>query len=293
MLTSAFVAAVRRQGSIPASYASTDILAQGDLEVRAVFLPLLEGLRQNYFIRQVTASPDATGRVQLPARAAGAAVRNVQLQLQSQWVPLPQRAMEDADSLTGGIPVAYYLDAGSICLLPSGSSGTLRIRYPARPPAMVLETDTANCGVITAVSAGASTVALTASAYLGVFPIDVVASGPAHQQKVIATAGPMGAVPLTDCLELPVVGDYVCAVETSPFVPLPEELNAALIHRTAGVILRAQGYDDEAGAQLQVAEDAIKRCLPMLTPRNEGNPQRVTGGIRRALNARTGARRIY
>lgn len=282
-LTTAFVTAVRRQGSIPSSYASTDVLAHGDLEIQSVFVPLLEQVRQNFLIREVTSAPDARGRVPLPARAVGAALRSVQMQVGTSWVSLPQRAIEEVDTISSGQPVGYYLDAGSVAFLPQGSSATVRLRYAARPGAMVLDTDTSKCARINTVTYGATNTALAVTTYTGSTTIDVVAAGPAHQQKAIGTTYSTPNVPTADLIEVPAVGDYIVQADSSPFVPLPEELFAALTHRTAGVILRALGYDDEAQVQLSLAAEAIQRAVPMLSPRNEGNPQRMRGGIRRAL----------
>lgn len=286
-LTTAFVTAVRRQGFIPSTYASTDILAIGDGEVQAVFIPLLERLRQNFLVREVTSSPDSRGRVPLPARAVGAAVRSVQLQVGTGWVSLPQKAIEEADAPSTGLPFGYYLDAGSIALIPYGTSGALRIRYASRPGAMVLDTDTSKCARITVVSSGTTNTALTVAVYSGSTTVDIISSGPAHQQKAINTTFTTPNVPTADLIETPVVGDYLVQADSSPFVPLPEELVAALVHRTAGVILRSLGYDEEAQMQLGLAGEVIANCTPMLLPRNEGNPQRIRGGIRRALNVRS------
>lgn len=289
-LTTAFVTAVRRQGSIPSSYASTDVLAVGDGEIQAVFIPLLERVRQNFLVREVTASPDSRGRVALPARAVGAGVRSVHLQVGAGWVQLPQRALEEPDAPGSGQPFGYYLDAGSIALLPYGSSGALRIRYVSRPGAMVLDTDTAKCARITNVSSGTTNTALTVVLYTGSTGVDIISSGPAHQQKAIATTFTSPNVPTADLLETPIVGDYLVQADSSPFVPLPEELFAALVHRTAGVILRSYGYDEEAQMQLGLAGEVMRHAAAMLLPRNEGNPQRMRGGLVRALRQRSGWR---
>lgn len=291
MLTSAFVAAVRRQGSIPSTYAATDILLTGDSEIQGVFIPLLEQFRQNFFVRELTATPDARGRVPLPPRAIGAALRNVQLAINNTWRSLPQRALEDPDSLYSGQAFGYYLDAGSVVLLPTGASGTLRIRYTCRPGRMVDDATAGLAKVITVVGTpGATTTALTCAFSGALTTCDILSSGPAHQAKVIGAAlsgtQPNLTVLNADCIEQPVAGDYIAIGDTSPFVPLPEELASALIHMTASTILRDLGYLEEAEAQEQKAEKVVKNATPMLVPRNEGNPQRIKGGLRRALGAR-------
>jgi hypothetical protein len=294
VLTTDFIAEVRRHGSISAGYADADILKDGDAEIRARFIPLLESLRQNFFVRTLTASPDALGRVPLPERAVGAALRSVQLSLGgASWVSIPNRALEDADFQSGGQPCAYFLDAGSICLLPSGSSGSLRIRYAARPGRMCLDTDASLAAPLTAVTTGASSTTFTSVFSGSTTSVDFVAFGPAHQQKAMGVLAGGGTTLNTGLQEALAIGDYICGYDRTPFVPLPEELSAALVHRAAGVILRSQGYDEEASAQLTLAEDAIRSAKPMLIPRNEGNPQRVTGGIRKALNMYSRGRRLY
>lgn len=290
-LTTDFIAAVRRQGSIPSTYASTDILSIGDGEVQAVFIPLLEELRANYFVREVTAGVDARGRIPIPARAIGATLRSVQLVINGSWVSLPQRAMEDPDYTGSGYPAAYYLDAGSICLLPTGSAGTLRIRYTARPGRMVLDTDLSSAAPITFSLQGTTTTAITSGLTGGPAYVDVVSGGPAHQAKAVFAPLSGGAIPNTSLAEgiATIAGgylDYLTIPNVSPFVPLPEELYAALVHRTAGVILRSLAYLEESAAQLEIASEAIERSKGMLMPRNEGNPPRITGGIRAALGGR-------
>lgn len=284
MLTTEFVAEVRRQGSIQPTYLDTDILLDGDKEIRAMFIPLLEGLRQNFFVRTLTASPDSRGRVALPDRAIAAATRSVQLAIDQGWVSLPQRDMADADFAYGGIPSAYFIDGGSIQLLPTGSSGSLRIRYACRPGKMVLDTDASKVARIDSVVTSASTYTVTTSGvFTGSNTVDVVAAGPAHQAKAISTVRSGLVLTLSDFQEAPVVGDWLCVADVTPFVPLPEELSSALVHRVAAVILRALAYEGEAAQQEQLAEQVIKQCIPMLTPRNEGNPLPIRGGMRRAL----------
>lgn len=343
-LTSVFLAAVRLQGSIPSTFRDADILNVGDGEIQTTFVPLLERLKSNFFVRNQIArqavklalefgesyppaagidiTPDTRGRVQLPPRAIGAGLRSVQLNVGNSWVSLPQRSLEDADSLSTGDAAAYYLDGGSMVLLPTGTTGTLRIRYACRPGKMVLDTDNTKAMKIQYVIEGDANfpyalAQLTGLALWDLTHTDVIACGPAHQCKVIDAlfvdnpsdpgiaqynfqssyihetinnsqpqdvmanaAAPANAASLGD---LP---DYACAADCTPFVPLPEELYQSLVHRTAGVILRAYGYDEEASMQLQVAAESIQNATPMLMPRNEGNPERIRGGLRRAIKQR-------
>lgn len=305
MLTDVFAAAVRRQGVIPQSYAVADILAAGDDEIRAVFLPILERVRQDHLVRTATITADALGRYQLPKRAVTGGLRSVQLQINNLWVSLPQRQMEEVDFLTSGQPAAYFLDAGSIILLPSGTSGTLRVRYAARPSAMVTLTGGSPAAAsISTVTVGSTTTAITCTANgITGTAVDIIGNGPTHPLKAIEAVIQSGTIttggPVTllnsDLFEAPTnsavsyvatnAPDFICQAGVTPVVPLPEELTGALIHRTTGSILRALGYLEESAAQFRQAEEAIAGVSLMLTPRNPGNPQTVRGGIRRALRA--------
>ena len=294
MLTADFVSAVRRQGAIVSDYPSSDILGVGDGEVRDVFVPLLESLRQNFMVRELVATPDARGRVALPPRCVAGGVRSVHLVINNSWVQLPQRNMEENDSTSGGLAAAYFLDGGSLVLVPAGSTATLRIRYAIRPGAMVLNTDAANAARIDSVTAGASTYTFTTSpAFTGGTTVDVVSYGSTHHPKCVTATRAGLVVQAADFIEAPVVGDYLCTFDTSPFIPLPEELSGALVHRTAGVILRSLAYEEEAASQLTLAAETIARATPMLTPRNEGNPQVIKGGLRRALYQGVRGRRFW
>lgn len=286
-LTTDFVAAVRRQGSIPSTTSAADILAEGDLCIVDDFVPLLEELRQNYFIREMTVSPDGRGRIAIPPRAVGATVRSVQLALQGGWVPLAQRDLADADYVANGpFPDGFAIDGGSIILLPTGSSGTLRLRYPARPGKMVLDTDANNAGRIDSLITGATTYTITTSpVFTGGSIIDVVSYGPAHQQKCLTATRAGLVLQQSDFLETPVVGDWLCTFDTSPFVPLPEELYGALVHATAANLLLARGYLAEAAAQQATAKDKVLQAKKFLIPRLEGNPKTVSGGLRRSMGS--------
>lgn len=291
MLASAFVAAVRRQGILPANFTSADILAMGDAEIASIFVPLLERMRQNYFVREATITADARNKFAIPQRAIAGGFRSVQLALGNGWVPVPQIDPTEADYVTAGPwPTGYVLDGGSIKLYPTGTTGTLRVQYAARPSAMVDETDSTKTKAITSVTPGPSTTTIICGGYVGSTIIDIVSGGPTHHLKAInATLTASTLVNTSELLDGIVAGtipgsfDCVCFPGYTPFVPLPEELSAALVHRTAGVILRSLGYDEEAQQQLAVAGECIDACVPMLMPRNEGNPKTVRGGLRSAI----------
>jgi len=284
-LTTELAAAVRRQGAIPSTVLDADIFLEGDLAIQTEFIPLLESLRQNYFVRELTATPDARGRVPLPARAVGAGLRSVHLAVGNEWIPLPQRDLADVDYLSSGpSPSGFALDGGSMVLLPTGVSGTVRLRYSARPGRMCSATDLALAAPIATVTVGATTTTLTTTGvFTGGTVVDVVSAGPAHQQKAINATRAGLVLSNADLTEAPAAGDYLAVADRSPFVPLPEELFGALAHKVATNLLLSAGYLEEAAAQRDAADRAVALARNYLMPRIEGNPKTVSGGLRQSL----------
>lgn len=290
MLASEFVAAVRRQAALPADILDADVLAAGDIEVQARLVPLIRAAHNEYFVSELQVT-SYNGRVALPPRSIAGAVRHVQQVVGGITQRLPMVALEDdAMGVSGGLPTSWYFDGGGIVLLPRGTDGTVRLRYYLRPSKMVLETDAAKVWLITVATQSSGGYALAVS---GTLPssglVDVVSVAASHELDAVDVT-PAGGSSLTitqaALLNAIRVGSYVAVAGYSPFVPLPEELAAALVHQVACALLRGLGYDSEAGAQQRFADAAMGAATTLLAPRSEGNPKKRRGGMRKALRQR-------
>jgi hypothetical protein len=287
VLTSEFVTAVRRQGKITTDTTDAEILATGDMEIQGRLIPMLRLSHQEYFVAETTTA-SFNGRVQLPPRSILGAVRHVQLLSGGQTQRLPQVSLEsDFLGASAGLPESWYFDGGALVLLPRGTNGTVRLRYYLRPSRMVLNTDlsVARVTVATAVSGGYT---LTLSGAPVALTLDVVSNGASHQlcgMDLLAFGAPSLVMTSAEVMSPIAVGDWVCAAGQTPVVPVPEELFSNIVHQTAYVVLRSLGYDDEANSQKVLASESFADARLILAPRSEGNPKRLTGGIRRALGA--------
>ena len=284
MLASELLEEIRDQGNLTPDSTDATLLRAADAEIRTRLLPLLRTVNEEYLVRHIDIAA-VNGRVALPPRATGAAVRMVQVVSGGQLsAPLPRLdpALDTGSGVAAaGQPAGFYFDGGSIVLVPLSSTATIRVRYYARPGKLVLESDGTSCGVITAVSVGATTTTLTAAAFSGSFiGIDVIASGPAHQHKAIDGINPM---PNTSIFEAIIAGDYVARADFSPFVALPEELGSTLALRAAARVLFGLGYRAEAKDTFELAETAQADAMAMLRPRSDGNPKRLSGGTLSAM----------
>jgi len=303
-LTAAFVAAVRRQGSIPAQFSDSDILHAGDMEVQVRFLPQLRRMRAEYGVRRMLLSI-ANGRVVMPDRAQVAGIRLVQLVQGNALVTIPQvQPEDDYGSSVGGAPYGWYFDAAGINIVPSNATGQVLVRYYQSAPSMIPNT-TDGVSQITTVVEGATTVTGVCSPSIttGTTTHDIVSARPAHHTVIMGgvTVGatsysfPTSAfstrdsdrpLPLGSALSSLAVGDYLAPNGRTPFVPLPEEMFGALVHRTTGVMLRASGYLEESEAQLALADGAEAAARDLLAPRSEGTPRSLLGGLSATMGRR-------
>lgn len=289
MLASELVAAVRRQGQIPADITDASILLAADMEIAGKLVPMIRQTHAEYFVSEVQVQ-SYNGRVALPPRSIAGTVRHVQLMTGGVTQRLPMVALED-DKLgqSGSLPTGWYFDGGAVILLPRGCDATCRIRYYLRPSKLVLESDATKSLVLataTQSSGGYSVTTAANSSTLGTLA-DVISVGASHELDAIdvpTVASLTTTISSALTLNPIIAGSYLCKAGYSPFVPIPEELSAALTHQVACVLLRALGYDAEAGAQKAFASEALADGRSLLVPRSEGNPKRPRGGIRRALN---------
>lgn len=284
MLTSELLEEIRDIGSITPDVVDATLRRAADAEIRTRLLPLVRTLNEEYLVRTLDVTA-VNGRIALPPRATGASVRMVQVVLNGQLSePLPRLdPAKDRGTVAGGLPYGFYFDGGGIVLLPIGTTATCRVRYYARPGKLCDDADASVAALISAVTPGAVTTALTC-VFTGSLasPKDIVSAGPAHQHVAISAliTGPQPnlTVPTSSLLEQPGVGDYVVAADFSPFVALPEELGSTLALRTAARVLSNLGYLAEASAQYDQADQAQREAEALLRPRSDGNPKRLSGG---------------
>jgi hypothetical protein len=295
VLTADFIAAVRRQAQATAQVSDADVLAWGDQEVRAHYLPMLRKMRAEYGVRRLLVAI-ANGRARIPDRAQVAGVRLVQWVTAGQLVSLTQLTPEDDSGPTGAsTPLGWYFDAGDICVVPANAQGQLLIRYYQTAPRMLLSSLVAQTSQITAVSVGATTTTVSFNVGTTAVAGDIISAAPDHRTVLAGVVDGIGFTAFSNVAytnadhDVPValggpgrtilVGDWVAPNQQTPFVPLPEELSSALTHRVSGAILRALGYLEESGAALELAREAEAEARVLLAPRSEGNPRFLTGSI--------------
>lgn len=296
---------VRRVGQFPAasssSLADADLLAQADRVMQASIVPLILRLQEEFYVRRVTQTLTAgTGTYPVPRRAVGSRIRDIQYVRGGIRSPLPRlRPEQIVDFITSatGYPFGFYLDAANINLLPApGGSDTLSIAIFVRPGRLVATTTARQIATVTADSPTAGRTKLTFSAY-STFgsTIDLISAQSPFEHKAldVATANVTTTsldVATSDLLSAPSVGDWVTAPDTSPVMQIPVEAHPLLVERTAQYVMRGLGYLEEAASLAQSADRMEADVVSVLTPRTDGSPRRLTGGLMRLINRSSGWR---
>lgn len=282
MLSTDLLTKVRNLGAVPSSVTDDELLSDADSEIRLVLVPMLRTVNEEYLVRSIDVTT-TNGIAPLPSRAAGAGVRLVQLLLGQVLSVLPRMdPAQDYGTLISGYPRGFYFDGGNVVCLPSGTNGTLRIRYYARPGRLVVPTG--NAYRITVVTPGSTTTTIQTDNPAPSGTYDCISGGPAHQQVAIDavwtnTGGVTMTVPTASLMGTPQVGDYISAPDTTPLVALPEELADVVVLRTAARYLRSRGYLEEAGTAEQQAQAMLTPAIDMMRPRSDGNLKKLTGGV--------------
>lgn len=298
-LTTDLLADVRRRAMLPTTTAlgtaDSDILEHANNEMATRLAPLVMSVNEEFYVQTIDVTlTSGVSAYRLPNRNAGAKLRDVTLVRGNTVLNLariePER-LTDWTTTAAGVPQGFYLEAGTVNLVPAPSGGgTLRLKYFVRPGRFTATAT--DYGVITGATYNGNAVALTFTgslltvnaqlydviAYRPPFEYlvtDGVASGSSAGNSTLTVSSP--TTPAPNLSPNIAVGDYICARDKSPIIQLPVELQSLLVQRTVCAIMESFGYDE----RLARAEEAYERmeaaALKLLSPRVDGAPKKMRG----------------
>lgn len=286
--TADFLTSVRMRGSIPTSTSSsnvnntTNLLAMGTEELHIKLLPLIMSVREEFYVTSkdytITASQATYA---LPSRASGMVVRDIQIVDGSSIYSLRPIDPDLISTTSTGSVEGYYFQHNNIVLYPTpgSTSGTLRVRYFARPSRLAA---TSACAQITAIDTGTftATVAAVPSSWSTSTPVDFIkASAPYHNPAVDQSPASTTSTTLV-FTSLPsdlAVGDWVALAEYSPIPQIPHEFQPLLAQMTVVKALEAVG-DREGAKAAKTDLDLIQaNAIQLITPRSHSDPRKVVG----------------
>ena len=311
--TNDLLADVTRLAMLPTAAAlgtlNTDVLSIANMELSSRVLPLVLSINEEYNVQTIDI-PIVANKTQyrMPDRAMGSKVRDVRYIQGGTQLPLPRIEIEQLQAFTlnaSGVPYGFWLEAGSINLVPSPpAGGALRIRYYTAPRKFVPwdgATTSVNIGIVGSVQGYYTvarlndTVGLTATSPTFTTPltkqVDVVSSRTPYEylaiDTVVTTAGPTARLTVPGAPQVPGnapnmspnirAGDILASGDTSPIVQLPDEAYPLLVYRTAISLMIQLGDFDKAAGLEKVYSGIEASYLKMFSPRVDGAPKKMQG----------------
>lgn len=299
-LASNLVTDVRKLGGLPSSatlgLADSDILEHADAVVSSLVVPMVMAASEEFYTATSDISLTAGQAIyRLPDRNVGGKLRDLSIIQGGLIIKIPRVEPEDAAGWVTnaqGFPVAFYLQAGNVVLLPAPTGqATMRLTYFVAPSR--LTTDATKFSAITGVTYSTNTV-MTYSAGSDLFAssstVDVVSKRSPYDTLGVALAkNTSGSNTVTTTGTTPAtiaIGDYVCIPEYSPVVQAPAGCYNYLATETARRVMMSVG---NAGRVDMLSADVGRlraEAQAMFAPRVDGAPKKVMGLIQRGYGRR-------
>lgn len=278
--TTALLASIRRRAAIPNSVAlgslDSDLLALATEELQGPVAAFLVSVREEYFVtyRDETLV-DGTVAYDIPARAIGGALREVQV-VDSGGATrnLVLLTVEEMEGQTAsGIPFGFLVRGNKVVVHPAPTSGvgTLRLWYSRRPSELV---PVSSAMAITSIAGAPTYAGAKPGSITTATPCDVVKAQPHFDalsdditpQSVVAST----SVTFSSSVAGAAVGDFVCLSGQSPVPQIPADLHPILAQRTAIKWLENVGYGEKADMAKKKLGELEERALQAIQPRVEG-----------------------
>lgn len=308
-LTSDLLADVRRSGMLPDSTPSgvsdADILAHADKELQSRLLPLVNSVREEFYVQTVTQTlVNGQQFYRIPGRSIGNRLRDVLIQQTDGTLTnlvrlTPEAYAELQTTVPGPYPWAFYLESDSVMLVPTPNStaaASVLFKYLIRPNFLVVHNDNQTPHVIAVTNNGNGTTTITHtnnSPSFGAQSLDIVSIKPPFRTVMISTtptAHAQGSITVaTSALPSDFTtanfgggankGAVISAAETSSVVQLPPELHNLLYQRTLCRVLQSIGDLEALQAAEANAQQMERDAVGLIANRTEGEPKKVVSRL--------------
>ncbi len=300
-LVSDLLSDVRRRGMLPATqslgFTDADLIAHANNEMASHMVPLVLSVNEEFYVQTVNI-PLVAGKAayRMPNRNAGAKLRDVTYIIGGQLQPLFRIEPEQLSSWVSGAsgsPQGFYLEAGTLNLVPAPSAGgTLRMRYFVRPGAFtVTATDFGTVASVTtntvdSMGVGVFSGTYTGSLTAGSLIFDVIAYRPPFEYLALNAEAFTFSAPninlvangSTQSMSPNIaVGDYIAKPDLSPVLQLPVELHSLLSQRVVCAVMEALNYGDRLARAREAAAEMEAAALKLITPRIDSAPKKMRG----------------
>ena len=279
MNSSQLITAIQLHGSFPTSndlFSTADFLSLFNHQLQIDITPIMMKLNEEYFLQYKDFTIVQGSSYRIPKRAVGTNIRDLTLIDSNGNVSNISRCFEEdrASEKTG-----YYMLRNSVELSSNYTSGTLRMKYFARPSELVA---TSACAQISSIDTGTNQVIVSsapATLANGTYIDFVQNSNPYDLLSMDVQISSISGTTI-NFASLPTdlaVGDWVCLALQSPVPMVPEEMHPVLVQSVLCKTLatkKDKQWENEMAVLKQNKEDAIN----MLDPRVENNSVKMRSG---------------
>lgn len=279
MNTSELIQAIKVHGSFPTSndlFSTDDFLSLFNHQLQIDITPLMLKLNEEFFLQSKDFEISPGGTYRIPTRAVGAKIRDLTyVDSGGNITNIPRCFEEDRASNKAG----YYMLRNSVELSGGYASGTLRMKYFARPSKLVATTACAQVISLNALT-GEVVVSSAPANFLNGSLVDFVQNN--NPYDLLAMDSEISAISGTTLqfASLPqdlAVGDWICLAVESPVPMVPEELHPVLIQSSLCKTLSSK-KDKQWENEMQVLAQNKQDAINMLDPRVENNSVKFRSG---------------
>lgn len=282
--TTEFIDSCERVGHIPVSqspFRPADILAIADQQLQTGILRQILSTRENFYLTYKDNDVNATGIYNIPPRAIGGALADIQLVVSGVIQPVVRSEIHEqfsTNSSPNGV-YSFYIKGNQIVIVPYPTVGTVRLWYYQRPNNLVA---TSECSQITAISSGTLTVDQTSTTDISTStPCDLIKDQPFFDTLTTdITPSSVSATQIvfssSDVPTTLAVGDWVARAGQSPIIQIPVEFYPLLVQRVVVKYYEIQGYLDKMKAAQMKLEEMEKDTFLLINPRVVEAPKTIS-----------------
>ena len=295
--TTELLADIRRKGHIPPNqtpFQDADLLAMADFELQTSILSQIRSCRENYFLTYTDFSISSDSNYKIPLRAIGSALSAVQLVVGTTIYQIDRvEISQQFSTLTSPNGFySFYIQGNSVVVLPSPTTGTIRLWFYTRPNTLISPTAAAQ---VSSVSGNVITCLSVPTTFTTGTPLDIIKDQPGFEALLLDTrptliAGVAVTIPGTPTTTIE--GDWVALAGQTPVPQIPVEFRPLLIQRVVVKYYESQGYLDKMKAAQAKLVEMQQDILQLINPRVAEAPKRVVadsgliGGYSRSMKYR-------
>lgn len=291
------VASVKARCLVPLSqqtYSEEDILRFANEEMELKLIPNIIRVKEEFYVDSIKYPLSGSNkRFEIPYRAIGAKLRNVQYEANSATYPMTRIQPEEVPyyeyGSTAGTQNAFYLENNFVVIPTQYAQGTgqIKLSYYFKPNKLV---EIERVGVISSIDrVGDGTIGSVTLSNI-TFPqnltpgtlVDFLQVKPNFRTYSydisIQTVNPTTNqvfINLTDIPESLQIGDHIATAGECIIPQMPVELHPMLAQAVACRILEAQGDVNNLKAANAKLTEMESNLFTLIDQRTEGNPQKI------------------